>query len=70
MKHNAYNLTTGEIISTASGNHLKRCVRICVERDAKLGYPCGPWIFNHSGINAIMAKANRYGRLRVKGGRA
>lgn len=63
--HHAYNLTTGEIISCPTGNHLKRCVRIVNEHDRK--YNVRPeWIFVHrKGISAVIAKANRIGKQRL-----
>jgi hypothetical protein len=62
--HCAYNLTTGEILTCGTGNHLKRCVRIVSKNDKAYGVR-GEWIFGHKGINAIMAKANRIGRQRM-----
>ena len=46
-KHIAYNLTTGEVIMTTTGNHLKRKVRECNRWAIAWGYPIGRWIFAH-----------------------
>lgn len=61
--HCAYNLTTGEILSCGTSNHLKRCVRIVMKNDKACGV-CGEWIFGHKGVNDIMAKVNRIARQR------
>ena len=63
-KHCAYNLTTGEIIACGNGNHLKRCVKIISNNDRKYGVR-SEWIFSHKGINRIMAKANKIGKMRL-----
>ena len=63
--HCAYNLTTGEILTCGTSNHLKRCVRIVMKNDGAYGVR-GEWIFGHKGINAIMAKANRICRRRMR----
>ena len=62
--HCAYNLTTGEIITCPTGTHLKRLVRIVTRNNKGYGTP-NEWIFGHKGINAIMAKANRIGKMRL-----
>jgi hypothetical protein len=48
-KHIAYNLTTGEVIMTNTGNHLKRKVRECNRWAIHYGYPVGEWRFAHGG---------------------
>ena len=48
-KHIAYNLTTGEVIMTTTGNHLKRKVRECNDWARYCGYPVGEWRFAHNG---------------------
>lgn len=63
--HHAYNLTTGEIISCPTGNHLKRCVAIINRNDRKYGER-PEWIFAHRcGISKIIAKANKIGAQRL-----
>ena len=49
FKHIAYNLTTGEVIMTNTGNHLKRKVRECNRWAIHYGYPVGEWRFAHGG---------------------
>ena len=46
-KHAAYNLETGEVITTNNGNHLKRCVARASRWNRTHGYPVGTWIFAH-----------------------
>lgn len=46
-EHIAFNLTTGELIATNSGNLLKRLVR-------KAGR--GKWIFTHSNMDGMVTK--------------
>lgn len=55
--HCAYNLTTGEIVTTATGNALKRHIRVINQVSDELGYPHGKWIYGHKGIDAICDKA-------------
>jgi hypothetical protein len=49
FKHIAYNLTTGEVITTTTGNALKRRVRDCNRWAIRYGYPVGEWRFAHNG---------------------
>ena len=49
FKHIAYNLTTGEVITTTTGNALKRRVRDCNRWAIRYGYPVGEWRFAHGG---------------------
>ena len=49
FKHIAYNLTTGEVITTTTGNALKRRVRDCNHWAIRYGYPVGQWRFAHGG---------------------
>ena len=51
MKHIAMNITTGEVMETNSGNHLKRCVAIAEHYNRKYWNAKGKWIFAH-GSNA------------------
>ena len=63
--HHAYNLSTGEIVSCQTGNHLKKCVAIINRNDRKYGVR-SEWIFaHHCGISKIMAKANKIGKQRM-----
>ena len=48
-KHVAYNKDTGEVISTATSNHLKHCVEHTNRWAVKYGYPTGRWVFSHNG---------------------
>ena len=47
MKHIAMNITTGEVIETINGNHLKRCVAIAEHYNRKYNGVKGKWIFAH-----------------------
>lgn len=55
QNHVAYNLATGEILTTNSGNHLKRWVKRHIANDRKWfkkqGLACPPnrWVFAHGG---------------------
>ena len=40
-KHIAYNKDTGEVISTTTSNHLKRCIERANRWAVKYGYPTG-----------------------------
>ena len=55
MKHVAYNIETGEIITASRSNHLKRCVKRNNGWNATHGYPIGKWLFAHNkqGIDRI-----------------
>ena len=55
--HCAYNLTTGEIITTNNGNFLKRRVHFVNTVSRELGYPVGQWIFGHKGLDNICDRA-------------
>lgn len=48
-KHIAYNLTTGEVIMTTTGNCLKRKVKKNNAWAIRYGYPVGEWRFAHGG---------------------
>ena len=53
QKHTAYNLATGEVLTTNRANHLKRWVARHIANDRKWfekhGLPCSPnrWVFAH-----------------------
>ena len=55
QNHVAYNLATGEILATNSGNRLKRWVKRHIANDRKWfkkqGLACPPnrWVFAHGG---------------------
>ena len=49
FKHIAYNLTTGEVIMTTTGNALKRRVKDNNAWAIRYGYPVGEWRFAHGG---------------------
>ena len=55
QNHVAYNLTTGEILTTNTANQLKRWVKRHIANDRKyfaaIGQPCPPnrWVFAHGG---------------------
>lgn len=55
MKHVAYNIETGEIITTTKSNHLKRCVKQANRWNVQHSYPLGKWLFAHNkqGIDRI-----------------
>lgn len=55
MKHVAYNIETGEVITTAKSNHLKRCVKQANRWNVQHNYPLGKWLFAHNkqGIDRI-----------------
>ena len=47
-RHNAYNIVTGEVISTTTANALKRAVRWATQADMAYGYPVrDEWRFCH-----------------------
>ena len=63
MKHLAYNIATGEVLTTNRANDLKRWVarHIADDREwfAKMGKPCPPnrWVFAHgASYNDCVAK--------------
>ena len=45
--HVAYNVETGELISTTKPAQLKRMVRNANAFAQRLGYPVGKWVFAH-----------------------
>lgn len=45
--HIAYNIVTGEVITTTRGNHLKRLVARNQAWDIAHGYGKGKWMFAH-----------------------
>ena len=47
MKHNAYNVETGEVLSNATGTALRRAVKIVNASAVRYGYPTGKWVFCH-----------------------
>ena len=55
MKHVAYNIETGEIITTTTSNSLKRFVKQHNRWNIEQGYPIGTWLFAHNkqGIERI-----------------
>lgn len=55
MKHVAYNIETGEVITTNRSNHLKRCVTQAQRWNIHHHYPLGKWLFAHNkqGIERI-----------------
>ena len=46
-RHIAYNSTTGEVIMTTRGNHLKRKVKKSNAWAIRYDYPVGKWRFAH-----------------------
>lgn len=48
-RHAALNLFTGEIISCPTGTHLKRSIALRNRYERAGGFPCGAWVFTHSG---------------------
>jgi hypothetical protein len=63
MTHLAYNLTTGEVLTTNHGNHLKRWVARHTANDRKwakrygVALPHYRWVFAHGGdYNECVAK--------------
>jgi hypothetical protein len=68
QKHLAYNLATGEVLTTNRGNHLKRWVKRHDTNDRKyfvaIGQTCPPsrWIFAHGkDYNDCVAKLTARG---------
>lgn len=55
MTHLAYNLATGEVLTTTNGNHLKRWVKRHTANDRKWAKANGEtlppyrWVFAHGG---------------------
>ena len=49
FKHIAYNTTTGEVLTTTTGNALKRRVEREKRWNIAHGYPAGKWHFAHNG---------------------
>ena len=47
-KHVAYNLETGEVLTTNHSNHLKRWVARVNRWNVAHGYSAGRWVFVHS----------------------
>jgi hypothetical protein len=62
MKHVAYNLETGEVITTNRVNHLKRCVKQCNRWNVVNNYPVGKWLFAHNnqGMKRIKEKIHAH----------
>lgn len=58
MKHVAYNIETGEVITTNHSNHLKRLVRKHNRWNISNNYPVGKWLFAHNeqGVDRIRRK--------------
>jgi hypothetical protein len=68
QKHLAYNLATGEVLTTNRANHLKRWVAHHIANDRKyfaaVGEPCPPnrWVFAHGkDYNDCVAKLTARG---------
>ena len=55
-KHWAFNLETAEVISTSTGNALKRSVRWHQHYARKHGETVGKWVFGHGYADQAMAK--------------
>jgi hypothetical protein len=51
-RHATYNILTGEIITSSTGNALKRRVAIIEKWNREHGYGKGKWVFSH-GFGAI-----------------
>lgn len=45
--HIAYDLTTGEVITSNHSRHLRRLVSISNRANIKHGFPTGCWVFAH-----------------------
>ncbi len=58
MKHVAYNLITGEVITSNTGNELKRCVERNERWNRTNNFGKGKWVFAH-GANAFDKIRNR-----------
>lgn len=60
MKHIAYNIETGEVITTNHSNYLKRCVKQANHWNRAHNYPLGKWLFAHNeqGIERIRREIN------------
>ena len=60
--HAAYNITTGEVLTSQHANYLKRWVAYNVSRNIREGGEAGVWVFAH-GKNwkrSLAAKHDRY----------
>ena len=54
MRHVAYNLTTGEIITCSTATHLKRQVNRANRFNAnRFGVKGSRWIFGHKGLHEM-----------------
>lgn len=60
MRHVAYNIETGEIITANTSNHLKRCVKWANQWNKSHNYPLGKWLFAHNkeGVDRIRRQIN------------
>lgn len=61
-QHAAYNITTGEVLTSNHANHLKRWVAYHIDRTIREGGEAGIWVFAH-GKNwkrSLAAKRDRY----------
>ena len=45
--HAAYNITTGEVLTSNHANHLRRRVKRNESWNIEHGYPAGRWVFAH-----------------------
>lgn len=54
-RHTAYNISTGEIITANTGNHLKRCVAHTKKWDKALFHSAGQWRFSHDYCKSWLA---------------
>lgn len=55
-KHCAYNLTTGEIITTTNRATLNRCVKIISRNDIRYYGQKSQWVFGHNGYDNMVDK--------------
>ena len=47
IRHWAFNIVTGEVLGSSTGNALRRHVRRNVRWDVAHGYGAGTWLFFH-----------------------
>ena len=61
-RHAAYNVTTGEILTSSTGNALKRHIASNEKWNCQHGYGRGKWVFGH-GLDAIKKACDKAIRL-------